>query len=214
MASGAVSTFEGITISITLFAIAFFVSFKHSHQDFWKYSLVYFLCSLLYSFYLKKVLIADVLCLGGFYTSRILIGGVAAKVETSSWLLGTSFFFFIGLAFLKRFIELLGLEANQRFSRRAYKVDDKHLLAAFGVSSGMIALLLLVLYTSLPNIAPLYSHPERLWFAVVILLYWTARLWFLAVRNELHEDPIVFALKDWASYLTILILVCIFSWAT
>jgi hypothetical protein len=31
---------------------------------------------------------------------------------------------------------------------------------------------------------------------VPLLLYWINRVWLLASRAELHEDPVIFALRD------------------
>ena len=62
--------------------------------------------SIIYSIYLKKKLFVDVLVLAGLYTVRLLVGGTAAAVELSPWLLAFSMFMFLSLAVLKRFSEL------------------------------------------------------------------------------------------------------------
>jgi hypothetical protein len=36
--------------------------------------------------------------------------------------------------------------------------------------------------------------------ACPLLLFWISRVWLFAHRGDLHDDPVVFALKDRASY--------------
>ena len=54
------------------------------------------------------------------------------------------------------------------------------------------------IYSLLSNIT-LFSSP---WFAMlagVVLAFWLLRMWYLAVRGDMHDDPIYFAVKDWLS---------------
>ena len=41
---------------------------------------------------------------------------------------------------------------------------------------------------------------SALWFVIPLFLYWVCRLWLFAHRGHVQEDPIVFAIKDRASY--------------
>jgi hypothetical protein len=42
----------------------------------------------------------------------------------------------------------------------------------------------------------LYGHATRLWLLLPVLLLWISRLWLLASRGELDEDPVVYAITD------------------
>jgi hypothetical protein len=42
-----------------------------------------------------------------------------------------------------------------------------------------------------------------------LLLFWISRLWFIANRGQMHEDPVVFATRDPVSYLVGLIMLLI-----
>ena len=46
----------------------------------------------------------------------------------------------------------------------------------------------------------LYRQPLVLWLISPLLLYWISRVWLLAHRGEMHEDPVVFAIHDRVSY--------------
>jgi 4-hydroxybenzoate polyprenyltransferase/phosphoserine phosphatase len=163
---------------------------------------LYLLLSTAYSFYLKRVLILDVLLLAGLYTIRVLAGALAISVTISPWLLAFAMFVFLGLAFLKRCSELIMMVATNatHYSGRAYVNGDVDLLRSVGTSSGYLSVLVLALYINSSEVSQLYKHPAILWGIGPCLLYWLTRMWFLAHRGEMRDDPIVFAVKDVNSY--------------
>jgi 4-hydroxybenzoate polyprenyltransferase/phosphoserine phosphatase len=166
--------------------------------------LFYLATSTAYTFLFKKKLLIDVLCLAGLYTLRILAGGSAIGVEITTWLMAFSMFFFLSLAFVKRYTELDGLGREHRgfLSSRGYCKEDLELIRAVGPASGYMAVLVLCLYLNDPLTSALYHHPKVLWLLCPMVLYWITRVWFLAQRGQLHSDPIVFALTDWRSLAT------------
>ncbi|HWR15668.1 MAG TPA: UbiA family prenyltransferase [Terriglobales bacterium] len=163
----------------------------------------YMLCAYLvgtisYSFLLKKIAILDVLVLAGLYTIRIICGSVVTSVPLSTWFESFSLFFFLSLAIVKRYEELQGLRERHALpaNDRGYRVDDIEQLRSFGTASAYAAVVIFVLYVSSPDVQRLYHHPQALWAIVPVLVYWINRVWLLAHRGEMHEDPVVFALTD------------------
>ena len=163
-----------------------------------------------YSLRLKRVPVLDVLVLAGLYTLRILAGTLATGVPTSSWLFTLAIFLFLSLALVKRTSELRRLAdplpdplpAREREVRgRGYTSADLETLSMLGVASGLLAVLVLALYLSSADVVRLYAHQERLWLLCPLALYWVSRLWLLARRGVVNEDPVVFALSDRASHL-------------
>jgi hypothetical protein len=59
-----------------------------------------------------------------------------------------------------------------------------------------MAVLVFCLYMNSPEVQALYAQPQALWGIAPILLYWILRVWFLASRNQLHDDPVLFAIRD------------------
>ena len=163
----------------------------------------YFGSAVLYTFLLKKIALADVFTLAILYTSRLVVGALAVAVPLSQWMLAFSVFFFLCLAFAKRYSELRELRTRKlhQAEGRGYLAEDFELLASLGAGSGFIAVLVLALYINSPEVAVLYRTPATLWLACLVLLYWISRLWIIAHRGTLDEDPIVFAIKDRTSYL-------------
>ncbi len=160
---------------------------------------VYTVTTLAYSLRLKREILIDVIVLSGLYTVRILAGSAATGVEVSTWLAGFSIFFFLSLAFVKRFAELEGLRARGGAAPmgRGYHVEDIEQLRSFGSASAYASVVVFTLYISnLSNARELYQHSTRLWLLVPVLLLWLSRLWLLASRGQLHEDPVVYAITD------------------
>ncbi len=157
-----------------------------------------------YSFFLKRVAILDVLVLAGLYTLRVLAGAVATQVSVSPWFLAFSMFFFLSLAFVKRYAELRRAEGDDQgqayLLARGYSVGDVDLLRSVGAASGYLAIAVLALYINSPEVHRLYGQPAWLWLMGPLLLYWITRVWFLAHRGRLDGDPVVFALTDGPSY--------------
>ncbi len=159
---------------------------------------VYLVTTLSYSLRLKRAVLVDVIVLSGLYTIRILAGSAATGVLVSAWLAGFSIFFFLSLAFVKRFAELENLRERGGASAggRGYHVADIEQLRAFGSASGYASVVVLTFYISTLNAAQLYQHPNRLWLLVPVMLLWISRLWLEASRGRLDEDPVVYAITD------------------
>jgi 4-hydroxybenzoate polyprenyltransferase len=161
----------------------------------------YLVAAFAYSLWLKRFAIVDVLVLAMLYTVRLIAGAAAIAVPMSSWLLAFSMFFFLSLALLKRFEEIKSSRSGDDPGPvRGYRQSDVEIVATLGIVSGALSVLVMALYTDSREIAVLYSHPAWLWGFSPLLLYWISRMWLHASRGEMHDDPIVFAATDWASY--------------
>jgi 4-hydroxybenzoate polyprenyltransferase/phosphoserine phosphatase len=164
---------------------------------------VYFVITTSYSLRLKQTALADVFCLAGLYTIRLVAGQAATGIENSFWLLVFSMFIFLSLALVKRFTELdrLRQENRPQAHGRNYRADDLALVSTLGLATGCTAVLVMALYVHSEQVAILYRHPTRLLLVCPLQLYWISRTWLMAHRGKMHDDPIVFALTDKVSYL-------------
>jgi 4-hydroxybenzoate polyprenyltransferase len=168
--------------------------------DFVGLLLLYLAITIAYSTWLKRLAVLDVLLLAGLYTLRMLAGGAATGVTPSAWLLAFAMFLFLSLAFLKRYSEMREAGPAAPVNRRGYRAGDLAWLGSMGGASGYLSVLVLALYLNSEQVVTLYRRPTLLWLVCPLLLYWTGRLWFLANRGEIHEDPIVAAVNDRVSY--------------
>jgi len=172
---------------------------------------IYLVTTLAYSLRLKRSVLVDVIVLSGLYTIRIIAGSAASGIAVSTWLGSFSIFFFLSLAFVKRFAELENLRERGGVSAggRGYHITDIEQLRSFGSASGYASVVVLTLYISTLDAAHLYQHTRRLWLIVPVLLLWISRLWLMASRGHLNEDPVVYAITDRRSLLLGLVVVVI-----
>lgn len=159
---------------------------------------VYLLVTLAYTFWLKRKTLVDVLSLAGLYTLRIIAGGAAVGLAASFWLLAFSLFLFLSLAFVKRYSELkVMLEQGEYEAHgRGYRAGDLSLIEVMGIVSGFCAVLVMALYINGETVVQLYAHAELMWLTVPVLLYWISRMWLKAHRGEMHDDPVIYAVRD------------------
>jgi 4-hydroxybenzoate polyprenyltransferase len=177
--------------------IAAFIS-----RNFFLVLVVYFLLTTSYSWRLKQIALLDVFVLAGLYTIRLIAGHAATGIAYSSWLLAFSMFIFLSLALAKRFTELnLLRRQNKRDSKgRGYTSDDLEMVAMLGIASGFLSVMVMALYVNSEEVKIIYKYPILLLLVCPLLLYWISRVWLIAHRGQMHDDPTVFALKDPASY--------------
>jgi len=175
----------------------------------------YTVVTLTYSLYLKRKLLLDVFVLSGLYTVRIMAGSAATGIPMSPWLAGFGVFFFLSLAFVKRFSELEGLRARGGAvsNGRGYFVSDLEQLRALGTGAMYAAVVVLSIYINNPETNFLYAHPVRLWLVVPVLLLWLSQVWMLASRGEMNDDPVVFAITDKRSLLLGVLMAAVILWA-
>jgi len=173
--------------------------------DFLFVLLLYVILTISYSLRLKRLVIVDCLTLAALYTLRIISGAEAVSLQLSFWLLAFSVFIFLSLAFAKRYAEIVvqSDEGKSAVSGRGYLISDALVLQVMGVSSGYISALVVALYLRSDDVVFLYTEPMVLWFQIPLLLFWISWVWLKAARGQMHDDPIVFAIKDHASLLVV-----------
>jgi 4-hydroxybenzoate polyprenyltransferase len=195
-ASGVLPTVIGPPLGIGLVAISFTLAHLFLPQKFVLMLGIYLVGTILYSLVLKKHLLMDVLVLAGLYAHRVLAGGVATEVHVSAWLIGFSIFLFTSLAFCKRYVELRDRTNDERVTNRGYYRNDLQMVTSMGTASAYLSALVFVLYVDSDSVRAAYAEPHILWLALPVLLYWLGRIWLLAGRGEMLDDPVRFALKD------------------
>lgn len=171
----------------------------------------YLASTLAYSLDIKRRMGADICMLAVLYTARVIAGGVATDIPLSVWLLSFSMFFFFSLAALKRYAELIDGFKSGRITAhgRGYQVDDLPIIGAMTLGSGYVSILVLALYLNSATVAKLYNNPTVLWGVCLILLYWISRMVIVTHRGSMHDDPIVYAVKDRASQACLILIFAI-----
>lgn len=217
-AAGDLSVLRGLFLVavLTLATIALLVSVHSLPWHFVLWLIAYAIVTTSYSFWLKRVVLVDVIVLSGLYTLRMLAGGAATSTVISPWLASFSTFLFLSLAMVKRFSEIENLRERGVTTThgRGYLVADLEQIRSFGTASAFVAVLVFTQYISRPDVEILYRHAMRLWLIVPLLLLWLMRVWLKASRGELDHDPVIFALRDGMSLAIGIAVVAIAIFAT
>ena len=204
-ASGMLSIPFGLAAAAVLLAISAAAA-AFLPPLFWAALAGYLVTTTAYSLAIKRMLLIDVLTLAGLYTMRILAGAAATGTDVSFWLLAFAIFFFLSLALVKRYVELRqsALVVGERIAGRGYRAEDQEIVAQAGMASAFSSALVLALYIDSDAVKELYAKPWMVWPVAPIILYLTMRVWILARRDEMHDDPVVFIISDWRSQVVIL----------
>jgi 4-hydroxybenzoate polyprenyltransferase len=202
-AAGTLSPALGMVLAPALLGVAFAASWASLPSSFLQLLATYVVLTTIYSLHLKRVPVLDVLLLAALYTLRVLAGIAASQVRFSTWLLAFSMFLFLSLAFLKRYTEVraMGGAASEQVRGRGYIRGDREWLGSMGGASGYLSVLVLALYINSEQVVALYRRPLLLWLACPLLLFWISRMWLLAHRGRINDDPIVATVRDPASYM-------------
>jgi 4-hydroxybenzoate polyprenyltransferase len=205
LASGAIPIGTAVAVAIGLLVSAFAIA-AQVNAHFVGMLLAYLVLTTAYSWYLRTLAMVDVLMLAGLFTLRIFAGSMAVDVPTSRWLLAFSIFIFFSLALVKRCSELVTMEKQGRSIAhgRDYRVGDLVVLWPTGVAAGLASVVVFWLFINAPEVQQRYATPELLWVIGFALIYWLSRLWIKTARGEMHDDPLVYALVNRTSRLTVI----------
>jgi 4-hydroxybenzoate polyprenyltransferase len=205
-AAGELSVAMGLVLSATCLALGLALA-SLLPTAFLIVLFAYTIASATYSIWLKHVPLVDVILLAVLYAGRVVAGGAATDIEPSPWLLGFSLFLFLSLAFVKRYSELYALRRDRSsLSTRGYYPSDLEMITMNGTSAGYLAVLVSALYINGDRASGIYHRPELLWLICPLLLYWISRMWMLAHRGEVDDDPVLFAIRDPTSWVVAILI--------
>jgi 4-hydroxybenzoate polyprenyltransferase/phosphoserine phosphatase len=199
-ASGMLPIQRGVPVAAALLIVASGVAWLVS-PAFTLILLIYLVATSSYSWFLKEYVLVDVVMLALLYTLRVLAGAIAIQVRVTPWLLAFCVFTFFSLALVKRCSELVSFQrAGQARTRgRDYQVADLVVLWPLGVGAGLCSIVVFGLFVTAVTESGRYANVSLLWGVGVGLIYWISRLWIKTARGEMHDDPIVFTLKDFGT---------------
>jgi 4-hydroxybenzoate polyprenyltransferase len=213
LASGAISVSAALTVAVVLFAGGFGLA-AHVNWAFLGIVALYTVVTTLYTRGIKRIALLDVVVLASLWVLRLVAGAVAIGVVLSIWLLSFGAFLFLSLSLAKRCAELEAYHgpADRLLPGRGYARRDLPAVLGFGIATGTVSVLVLARFVDSTSAQHEYLHPERLWLLCPPLWFWMARLWLITARGEMHHDPIVYSLKDRASWISLLLFAAV--WLT
>lgn len=201
-AAGVISIPSAVKVSSILLSIGLVLSYIASPIFLLVFAL-YLIITTLYSLMLKKQVLVDIMTLSILYTMRIFAGGLVVGIELSYWLTSFSILMFLSLATMKRCAELVSMKQDKKEAiiGRGYVKSDLDILWSIGISSYIGAIILFGLYINEPTTLVHYTNPTILWCAQFVLFYMIGNLWIKTKHGVMHDDPIVFLVRDRKSIL-------------
>lgn len=195
IASGEISVTRAYIIGFALLLCAFGLTYFINHQTYIVLG-VYILSNIVYTFYVKKIVIWDILFLASFYIMRILAGAIAIEVPVTSWLILTAFFATLFIGSGKRYVELTNYGNSSRKVLSQYSIE-------FLQYSLYLASFCTVLFYSMYTLQKSYYHQFSIIFVVLGFLVYFFNLY----RNKVHDDPVTTLFKSY----DLLIIFCLWT---
>ena len=211
LAAGQISVLYSKVFILVLLVIAFSIALLFVNINFFLILSVYCLLTAIYSLFLKRKIIVDILALSILYTLRVVAGGFAVDLPLSVWLLAFSMFIFLSLASVKRLAELVENASigMKNLVGRSYEISDIAIIGGISLVSGYISVLVIIFHIFTEATQEYYSRPEILLGVCPIIVYWITRMILLAHRGQMHHDPILFSFRDNPSRLSAVLLILI-----
>ncbi len=209
-ANQSLSIRQGVLVAVGLILMALTLAVNLS-LNFAICECIYLLLTLAYSFIFKRWIYVETLVLAFLYTLRIIAGGYLINVDISPWLLVFSIFVFSSLACMKRCIELKMLDPScaTQLVDRGYHISDLKFLLSYGIICSCAAIMTLLLYINNPEVIAQYYRPQLLWPLTALISAWILFIWFKALRAEVGYDPVIFAIKDKISLISIILMIAL-----
>lgn len=198
IASGSVSVGAAIGIALGLVvATALAILLMGGTAAIWTTAIigVYVLNVTAYSAILKHIVIADVISLSMGFVLRVLAGCAAVSVTPTTWLLNTTFFLAMFLAFGKRLGERRSLGSEAAAAARGVQAgytDD--LLRQAVVVTAVVTLMTYAIYVQSQDVKYILGF-NLLWLTVLPATYAMLRAIVLLERGT-YDDPTLLASKD------------------
>lgn len=216
LAAGEVSPVAAAAVSALLGPLALVCSYLLD-PGFFLVLVTYAVTTVAYSFWIKRLVLVDVAVLALLYMIRIVAGAVVTETSMSFSLTSVALFFFISLALVKRYTELTRHApevSKSGLPGRGYTGADAQVILPLGVGAAMAVQLLLASYLQSQAVTTMYPSRQLLWLVIPLAFYWMGNIWIKAGRGLVHDDPILFAVKDRASVLAGAAIIGVFVLAT
>lgn len=174
----------------------------------------YYGLTLLYSFFIKQKRWLDVFLLAILYSLRVVAGMTLIEKGFSFWLIFFVLFLFFSLALLKRYAELCAVELRKAPLWRGYRLNDKNKLIFLGTFSGYLSILVFIFYIYSAKATFFYQSPLLLWLICPCLFIWLKHIWRAAKQGEIHDDPVLFTIRDKVSWAILGLIITVWLLAT
>lgn len=156
--------------------------------DFFLLLSFYILIEVLYSAFLKNIVILDIFCIASGFLLRVLAGAVVLAVPVSHWLLICTIFLSLFLALGKRRGEMCLLESAASTHRPVLQHYDLGFIDQMITIVTASTVLSYVLYTMAPETVDKF-HTTGLKYTILFVVYGVFRYLYLVYRKKGGAAP-------------------------
>ncbi|MFH1372707.1 MAG: decaprenyl-phosphate phosphoribosyltransferase [bacterium] len=204
IASGQVSPGLAVVMIAVLGAAGLAGAWLVSVDFFWV-AVVFLILNLLYTVWLKNIVIVDVMGVAASFVVRAYAGAFAIDVPASKWMLINTLLLAMFLGFGKRRHELVSLEENAEKHRRILSQYSPYLLDQLVAVVTPSVLVMYMLYSFSTEVS-LKLGTENLFVTIPFVVYGLFRYLYLIHREEKGGSPTRVLISD------IPIMVTVFLW--
>jgi decaprenyl-phosphate phosphoribosyltransferase len=213
--SGIISKREAIAVALTLLiansTLLYFFTEKEKY-----YILIYIVLNITYSFFLKNVSIIDLTIISIGFVIRVLVGGIAADVSVSKWLILMVFLLAMCLGLGKRRDELFVSnqgEINIRPALKGYNPEFINTALAFMTVTTVICY---IMYSLSPDVVE-HMGTENIYYTSFFVILGLLRFLQIVIVEQKSGSPTRILLNDrftqvilvlWGITFTVLIYLC------
>lgn len=194
--AGRIKELNAVILGLIIFVIVFLISYLLNIK-FFLILLIYFIINVLYSYFLKNVVILDLFSIAVGFILRAISGVFLINVKLSDWFILATLFISLFLAVCKRRHEILFIEEDaKRNVLQHYNTELINILIGI-FSTGTI-----ITY----SIYVLMEHPEFM-PSLIFVIYGILRYLYIVYKKEEGGEPEKILLNDTHILLTVLFFV-------
>jgi len=194
IASGTVSRFQAVATAILLEIISLWAAFELAFE-FGMVCVVYIVIQILYSLFLKKIVIIEIFTVAAGFFLRVIAGAKIIEVPVSSWLLVCTLFISLFLGLAKRRSELILLGEDAKIHRGVldqYSISLMDQMVGVATAGSVISY---SLYTLSSETVGKFGT-ENLWYTIPIVIYGIFRYLYLIYRRGKGGFPELIFFED------------------
>jgi 4-hydroxybenzoate polyprenyltransferase len=160
------------------------------NREFFYISLFYIAVNVLYSLFLKSMVIIDIMIIAFGFVLRVMAGAAVNRIALYPWILISTFLLAIFLALIKRRQELLKMqdlvpEKVTRMTLLSYTVSLLDQMISISTATTLIAY---IMYVLSPDVQQKF-HSTKLFYTVPFVIFGIFRYLFLSYAKGEGESP-------------------------
>lgn len=201
--SGRIKKSSALILAIVLLLIVLFSYFFFNAQ-FISFLYGFLILNILYSFYLKHIVILDIFSIAAGFSIRVLAGAAVIEVPVSSWLILTTMFISLFLGVMKRHSELVQVADSNKFTRKVlaeYSTNFTNQMATVAASGVIICY---ALYTVSQRTVSVFNT-ENLIYTTPFVVFGIFRYMYLEYQNNQGENTTQVMMTDIPMIVTVIL---------